>query len=106
MVIFYHFHPQSQEQSPLTSPLLHYLCSSVFPLLTSCAAMLPQLLAHLHIIINLLMCCCRLGTTCQLTAKQLSNLTAFLTEAYRFVLHSHTHSIAGICKCVEPLLQV
>jgi hypothetical protein len=71
------------EPSPLSSPLLRYLCSSVFPLLTRCSAMLPQLLAHLHIIINLLTCCFRLGSTCQLTARQLSSVTTFLIEALK-----------------------
>ena len=77
---------QTEEKSVLSGPLTHYLCFSVFPLLTEYAAMLPQLLAHLHVIINLLMCCSRLGGTCQLTTRQLAKITAFIIAALKQVV--------------------
>ena len=55
----------------------------MLPFLSRYATVFRQLLSHLHVIDNLLMCCFRLTYTTQLSVPQLEETAAFLIAIIR-----------------------
>jgi len=74
---------QDGNESERYSSLSRYICCSILPLLSRFASVFRQLLSHLHVIDNLLMCCFRLAYTAQLSGPQLEEIATFLMTIIR-----------------------